>query len=417
MIKRKKSGLLRRILRFIGFFVIGLILTINLFILLSGRFYLYKGIANTYLIGKTAPGIYDEDVFYNSKIEKSDEPHKWQVSSNYNSYNLSKEDLNYFKELDTKAFLVFHKGEIVLEKYWGEHDTNTVSNAFSAAKTVVALLIGIALEEGKIKSLDEPVANYLPEFKTNGREVVTIRHLLWMSSGLDWEESGRNPLSDNAESYYGTDLRGMIARQKLIEKPGVRFNYQSGNSQILAFVLEKATGQDLSLYCQEKLWKPLGAESDALWNLDKENGDEKAFCCLYATARDYGKIGSLFLNNGRMGDKQIIDSAYIASMSENPNLQTFESVPNLRYGLHVWTYLDPAGKSVYCRGILGQYIIAIPSEEIVIVRLGVKRAGNYTYPEKEKNNKLFKEENRFELGHPLDLKRYIQIAKKSIKHP
>ena len=117
-----------------------------------------------------------------------------------------------------------YKGDsLIYEEYWDQHNKGQVSNSFSVAKTLVALLIGIAVDEGKIKSLDEPVANYIKEFKEGGREKITIRQLLQMSSGLDWEESGKNPLSDNAESYYGTDLYGLVTRQRIITNPGSEF--------------------------------------------------------------------------------------------------------------------------------------------------------------------------------------------------
>ena len=141
------------------------------------------------------------------------------------------------------------------------------------------MLIGIATEEGLIRSIDESVGNYIPEFKDSELSEITIRHLLLMASGLDWTESGKNPLSNNAESYYGTDLYGLVTRQRKIAKPGKTFIYQSGNSQLLGFIIEKASGKALSEYCSEKLWSQMNMESDAYWSLDKENGAEKAYCC------------------------------------------------------------------------------------------------------------------------------------------
>ncbi len=412
---KKKRGIISRIIRFILFFLLAVILLVNIFILLSGRTYLYKGIANTYLKGKAAPGIYDEEVFYNSTIAKSPNPESWLSAKEYNNYNLSASDENIFNELETTAFLVINNDSVIFEKYWGEHAKGTVSNSFSAAKTVVALLIGIAVNEGKIKSIDEPVGTYLPEYKEQGREVITIRHLLMMASGLDWSESGKNPLSDNAESYYGTDLRGMIRRQKVINAPGKKLNYLSGNSQILAFVLEAATKKSVSKYCEEKLWKPLGMTSDALWNLDKENGDEKAFCCLYATARDFAKIGKLFLNYGKVNGSQLVDSVFIAQMSTNPDIETDEGIANLRYGLHVWTYHNPTQKAIYCRGILGQYIISIPSENVIIVRLGSKRSENFDYETFSKKPNEYQKKYAYLVGHPIDLQDYLKIANKILK--
>ena len=236
-----------------------------------------------------------------------------------------------------------------------------------------------------------------------------------MSSGLDWQESAKNPLSENAESYYGTDLYGLVTRQHVIEKPGIRFEYQSGNSQLLGYVLEKATQMDLSVYAQKKIWAKIGAEHNAFWSLDEDGGDEKAFCCMYATARDFGRLGKLILQKGKWNGKQIISSAYMNEMLTNPSMTTKEKVPNLRYGLHIWTYLGTKNPVYYCRGILGQYIISIPNENLVIIRLGSKRGKDYTIPEKYRGDEKYIENHATKLGHPSDLFEIISLGQKLAK--
>ena len=235
---------LLKVLRAFAFFLLFIFVSLNLFVILSGRTYLYKGIANTYLKGKSGPGIYDLDVFAHSTIQKSKETFEWKKTKE--SKTISEADLAYFKKYETSSYLVIKDDEIIFEKYWGDHDQTTVSNSFSAAKTLVALLIGIAIEEGKIKSMDDLVGNYLPEFNSDGKEIITIRDLLLMSSGLDWQESGKNPLSESAGSYYGKNLYRLATNQKRITEPHQLYNYQSGNSQLLGFVVEKATGMNLS---------------------------------------------------------------------------------------------------------------------------------------------------------------------------
>jgi len=413
MINSTVVRLLKKTFRFIGFLLLAVFITANLFILISGRFYLYKGISYTYLSGKTSPTIYDLNVFENATIKKSKHSQKWKITKKYNSVAISKQNIDLLEKLGTKAVLIFKKDELVFEKYWDGHKKETVSNSFSAAKTVVSLLIGAAYDEGKIKNLDEKVGKYLPDFTVHGKEKITIRHLLMMSSGLDWEESGKNPLSENAESYYGTDLRGLINRQHAIEKPGVRFEYQSGDSQILGYVVEKATGKDLSAYAQEKLWNKIGAENNAFWSLDKLGGDEKSFCCMYATARDYGRLGKLISQRGKWDNQVVISQKYMDEMLSNPKMSTKEGVPNLRYGLHIWTYLgDPKSPVYYCRGILGQYIISIPDRNLVIVRLGSKRGENYEIPKKFEHNKSYIQKNIAKIGHPVDLFEIIAMGKK-----
>lgn len=387
-----------------------LFITVNLFIVLSGRFYMYKGIANTYLIGETGPTIYDLDIFPYSTVKASLNPIQFPQKE-YNQYQLSSSELDFMKELDTKAFLVIKNDSLVFEQYWEDHTNETVSNSFSVAKTLVAMLVGIAIEEGHIASLDDKVADYIPEFKEGGKEVITIRHLLSMSSGLDWGESGKNPFSDNAESYYGSELRRLVVSQELESEPGIVFKYQSGNSQLLGYILEEATGIDLSEYAESRIWNRVGAEHDAYWSLDKELGDEKAFCCMYATARDYAKLGQLLLNNGCYGSEQIIPAWYYHEMIEPQNLATIDGIPNYRYGLHTWTYLDPNGKVDYCRGINGQYIITIPSENLLIVRLGTAKRPLITIPDNKQNDSDFIEENKHKVGHSSGLFEYIALGK------
>ncbi len=394
-------------LKRIGWFVLILFLSVNIFILLSGRFYLYKGIYYTYLQGETSPTIYDLNKFYNATVKAPAKSEPWDFKLLKNEV-LDKDDLKYMETWRTSSFLVVKNNQVIYEHYWDEHHPETVSNSFSAAKTVVSILIGIAHEEGAIKSLDEPVYKYIPEFTGKGKEKITIRHLLAMASGLDWTESGKNPLSENAESYYGWDLRGLVTRQHVERAPGQEFIYQSGNSQLLAFILEKATGKDLSQYASEKLWQPIGAESDAFWSLDKKSGDEKAFCCLYSTTRDFARIGKVLANHGKWKDKQVIPTSYFEEMVKNPVMTTEEGVPNTRYGLHIWTYVSNGHPVYYCRGIKGQYIIAIPDEQLIVVRTGHKRAPDTDPKILEKANT---KANQEKIGHPSDLFEYIRMGR------
>lgn len=396
--------------KYLMILIVGLIITVNAFILLSGRFYIYKGMVNTYFVGRKGPSIYDKDIFASSTIHAGNAI-PTITSDELNTQKIPSDFRNYLEELDTRAFLVFEGDSLLYEEYWDKHDLNTVSNSFSIAKTVVALLIGIAADEGKIKSLDESIANYIPEFKDTDKEKVTIRNLLSMSSGLSWSESGANPLSDNAESYYGWDLRGQVTRQTLIDEPGKVFRYQSGNSQLLGYIVESATGQDLSKYAEEKIWKRIGVQHDAYWSLDDDNGDEKAFCCVYATARDFARIGQLLLNRGKFNGEQIIPEWYYAEMIRPANLVTQDGRRNQQYGLHIWTYFGMTNPAYYCRGILGQYIIAIPEENLLIIRLGEKRADVFQIPDHMRSDEQYMEENAKNEGHTLDLFQYISLGK------
>lgn len=410
--KNRVLSLFMKAFKLFAYTLLALFVLVNLFILLSGRTYLYKGIMSTYLSGKTGPTIYDLNKFAYRTLEKGKSVDLWNKSSDYNSQKEPENFEKYNQETESKAFLVFKGDDIVFEKYWDNHTDKTVSNSFSAAKTVVALLVGIAIEEGKIKSLDDPIGNYLPEFKEGDKSIITVRNLLNMSSGLDWTESGKNPLSNNAESYYGTDLYGLVTRQNLIRKPGKDFIYQSGNSQLLGFIIQKATGMSVSDYCSEKIWSKIGMEANAFWSLDKEGGDEKAFCCLYATARDFGRIGKLIMRRGKFGSEQIIPEWYIREMEILPaKMGSEEGVANHQYGLHIWLYEGYKSPVQYCRGIKGQYMISIPDEDLVIVRLGSIRLKDFEVP---KDKKMIESELPF-IGHPTDLPDYINFAEKIIE--
>lgn len=402
---------IQKVLKYSLFFLVALFITINLFIVLSGRFYMYKGIAHTYLIGKTGPTIYDLDVSPYATIHSADVPSKSIKNEAFNQFELPEKYRDLIADLETKAFLVLKNDTLIYEKYWGGHTAETVSNSFSVVKTLVAILIGVAIEDGDIKSIDDPVSLYLPEFINKEKEQLTIRHLLEMASGLDWEESAKNPFSDNAESYYGSELRRLVLGQSMKSTPGKVFKYQSGNSQLLGYILESATGVDLSEYAEDKVWSKMGAEHDAYWSLDKTLGDEKAFCCMYATARDYAKLGKLILNKGRLNDEQIIPSWYFSEMVTPQQLTTREGIPNYRYGLHTWTYLDPEGKVNYCRGVNGQYVITIPSENIVIVRLGSKKKSLVTIPKNKLHDADYIEKVKFKVGHSSGLFEYISLGK------
>ncbi len=396
-----------KLARILGLTFLFILLIGNLFILLTGRYYLYSAISKTYLRGESGPGIYDLDLFAKTTIKVNADHFNWSNHPRKNSYNWKIGELDYHKNWGTTAFLVIHKDSILLEKYWGEHNEKTVSNSFSAAKTIIALLIGIAIDEGYIKNMDEPVGNYIPEFKNLGRQKVTIRHLLQMASGLDWEESGSNPISEAAEGYFTSDLHALVTRQLVVNEPGKRFKYQSGNSQLLGIIIANATKMSLSNYMETRLWKPIGASSSAYWSTDQENGIEKSFCCFYATARDYALLGRLMLNKGKWGNKQLISTNFMKELITTPMLQMDEGTPNQRYGLHTWVYLNQGNPVYYFRGYRGQYILTVPKDELIIVRLGMKREKDFKLPEIKLSDAKFPNQQQEKIGHSPDVFNYI----------
>lgn len=275
---------------------------------------------------------------------------------------------DYLARTKTVAFLIIRNDTIQYEKYFNKYEEKSIVASFSMAKSVVSMLIGIAIDEGRIQSVDEPVTNYIPELKANGFNAVTIKHLLQMTSGLNFNESYTNPFGHAATFYYGTNLRKAIDKLKLKDQPGEKFNYTSGTTQILGLVLERALeNQTISAYLEEKIWKPLGMEYDATWSLDrKKDGLEKTFCCLNARARDFAKLGRLYLHNGNWNGTQIISEQWVAESTKIDSAQ--HSSPYYQY--QWWLTKDAA--QFYATGILGQYIFVDPHKNLIIVRLGEK---------------------------------------------
>lgn len=370
-----------------------LFVLLNILILISGKTYLYKGFANTYLKGRTTASIYEYKIFNNSTVEAG-RSRKWPAGKDYNTKKIPSEHLTYINTLNTVAYLIIKDDSIRYEEYWNAGSDTSHTNSFSMAKTIVSILVGIAIEEKKIKNIDQPVGDFIPEYKEGSKSKITIRHLLTMSSGINFDESYTNPIGFAAEAYFGNDLHKLIFKYDALEVPGKYFEYLSGNTQLLGFVLTQATGMSLSEYASEKLWKAVEAQHDAYWSLDRENGVEKAYCCFNSNARDFARIGKLYLDSGRWNGKQVVPEKYVLeSIQPAPTIEKDDHSKNNRYGYSWWLLPDYKGHSVfYARGILGQYIIMIPDFRMIIVRLGEKR-------ELSSIN-----------GHPADVYRYITIA-------
>lgn len=346
----------------------------NVLILVFGKSYLYKGIANTYLKGRTTVSIDDYPIFEN-RVIKAGETKDWALGKDYNKSKVPSRYVTDMERMNTIAYLIIKDDSIRHEEYWDGYSDTSHTSAFSMAKTFVSILVGIAIDEGKIKSVDEPVGDFIPEYKQGNKSKITIRHLLTMSSGINFTEDYKNPFGFPAEAYYGTDLRKLIFKYDAADEPGKYFEYLSGNTELLSFVLNKATGMHLSDYASEKLWKPLEAHHDAYWSLDHKDGDEKAYCCFNSNARDFARIGKLYLDTGRWNGKQVVPEKYVLeSVQPAPDIDKDLNAKNNRYGFSWW--LAPAYKGhdiFYARGILGQYIIAIPDLKMIVVRLGGKR--------------------------------------------
>lgn len=335
--------------------------------------YIYKALIYQH------PNIDDLHLFPYRKIDAPQQKWDWKLAKDYNKKPLTPTLDKLLKDYRAAAFLVIKNDSIKYEKYWDGYADTTHSNSFSVAKSIISLLTGIAIEEGKIKSIDQPVSDFLPDFKEGDKAKITVRHLLTMSSGLDFMESYSSPFNYTTESYYGTDLRKMIGKLKVIEEPGSVYRYKSGDTQIMQMVLKAATGKEISEYASEKLWKKIGASADAYWSLDKKGGDEKAYCCIYSTARDLARIGELYLHKGNFQGQQIISPGWVDSSVAAHDLEGDDGKQYPIYGYSWWLMKRKGNNIFYASGLHGQYIICIPEKHIIIIRLGHDRPSARVY--------------------------------------
>jgi len=326
------------------------------------------------------PSIDDLELFA-ARTVKAGNPTPWPVAPEAASNNLPEHHLPNFERYQTIAFVVVKDNAIFFEQYWDGYNDNSLTNTFSMAKSVVAMLTGCALDDGHIKSLDQPVRDFVPEYPASDSFTpLTLRHLLTMSAGIDHDESYASLFSKTTEAYYGKNLITSAINMPQTKKPGEEFDYQSGATLLLSIAISRAVGKPLADYFSEKIWIPIGAEHDAFWSLDHTGGLEKAYCCIYSNARDYARLGQLLNNKGQWNGKQIIGEQFIKEMvTPNPLLtQYFDGQPNKVYGYQLWLTNFRGYEVQALRGILGQYILAVPGLNAVIVRLGKKADNQYT---------------------------------------
>ena len=282
------------------------------------------------------------------------------------------------------SLIVSHKGVIQLERYWKGEGADQVVYSFSMHKSIVALLLGIAIDEGLIGSIDDPLAKYLPEWQGDPRERITLRHALQMNSGFEPMSFPVNPFSKHVKRQIGTNLAATALSFRLQDEPGSVFSYNGVNPTLLVMVLEQATGRRYADYLSEKLWQPLGNEDASVW-LDRPGGLARGATSLYAKPMDWLRIGEMLLNKGRTNGRQVIPEDWLAAL-------TTPSPTNPRYGLLTWIGTDyveqrtleafegfaavaetpfDAGDIIYFDGLGGQRVYVIPSAQLVIVRTGV----------------------------------------------
>ena len=357
-------NILKRTLKWGLLTIIGLIAILYI----TDTDYLLKAVRTIYAKGYTTAFLEDYKEFDNVKIE-NDVPQPWPKHKDYNSVSETERLQKYNEAYGAIAYVIIKNDSIWFENYYDGFDENSKTNSFSMAKSYVSGLMGKAIEEGYIKSLDQPVSDFFPEFSEGLAAKMTVGDLSSMASGTNWDEKYYSPLSITSRAYFDDDLEKVILGLKVVNEPGQAYKYSSGDTQLLAMVIEKATGKKLYDYLTESFWKPLGSENETLWQVDsKEHDLVKAYCCIASNAKDFARFGKLYKDHGKWKGEQLLDSAFVAK-SITPR---FAESPQYGYGF--WMQ-KRNGKSFFMmRGHLGQYVIVEPEDNIIIVRLGHQKS-------------------------------------------
>lgn len=280
---------------------------------------------------------------------------------------------DFVDQSKTVAFLIIRNDTLLYERYDKGFSASEIANLFSVTKAFITTLVGIAIEEGYLEGPDEHITDFFPELGGKAYfDDLKIRHLLRHTSGVKFKGGKYNPFSDNARYYYGRNLRKLVMNAEFYCRPGKEIHYSSFNCQLLALILEKATGCSLSSYLEEKIWKKIGMQYDATWSTDRK-GDgciEKAFSCLNCIAIDLAKLGRLYLHGGIWEGEVVLPASYTAEAVKRDT--TCGSSWCYQYNFRRGPYKY---QSYFSRGLYGQLLYVYPEKDVIIVRLGKSDLG------------------------------------------
>lgn len=280
---------------------------------------------------------------------------------------------DFVKRYRTEAFLIIRNDTMLFENYPGGRSAADPVTTFSLSKAILTTLVGVAVQDGYVRDVRQPVTDFVPEF--SHLPGVTLLDLMQHVSGIEFNHKTVSLRNDQARFYYSKNLRKLLKNRDLDSPPGTVFDYHSANTQLLALALERATGRGISQYLQEKIWQPLGMAAPAAWSLDRlpqtagnsgKAATERAFCCLQARAVDFAKIGRLWLQNGEWDGRQIFPKDWLSSIFEMP----CPLAGNYRCGFSV-----QADGSFFASGLYGQFILVHPEKRLLLVRFGEHRRG------------------------------------------
>ncbi|MDA8815729.1 beta-lactamase family protein [Gammaproteobacteria bacterium] len=300
---------------------------------------------------------------------------------------LLSEELEHYK---TDGLIVLHNGNLLYENYWNNNSATSKHIAFSVTKSFVSALVGIALDEGLIDNIEDPITKYLSDFKGTGYEGVRIKDILQMSSGVDFNEDYADPKSDinrfGRATARGSSFRDFAKSLERGREPGTYHHYVSIDTQVLGFLLAEVTGMPLKEYLYKKIWNKIGMEDDAFFIVDN-NGVEMALGGLNATLRDYAKFGELYLNRGMWNGEQVVPASWVdaSHTTDGPHLKPGESELSSSpwgYGLQWWVPGFP-DTDYTASGVYNQYIYIDPLTNVVIA----KTSSNHRYTSEKEYSK------------------------------
>lgn len=273
----------------------------------------------------------------------------------------------YMNGQRSAALIIVHDGRVRLERYGLDFDADGRWTSFSVAKSFTSTLVGAAVKDGHIKSLDDKVTDYIPQMKGSPYEEVSVRQLLTMTSGVRWNEKYDDPNSDvalflNHKPEKGEDA--LVSYMSKLERdvpPGTRWHYSTGETNLIGILVNQATKRPLAQYLSEKIWEPVGMASEATWTLNS-TGNEISGCCIQAATRDFAQFGHFVMEGAVVDGQSIVPDGWFPEATTN-QAEVAEVIPGLGYGYQWWTY--PNGEFA-ARGIFGQGIFIDPSRKLVI---------------------------------------------------
>jgi CubicO group peptidase (beta-lactamase class C family) len=354
--------------------LLALVVVLVAYVQFGGHRYFWTALKYTYLQGHNTAHI-DDSVNFEQAAIAAGTPTPWPRDDRAARSAIAPDLLRMLQEERSAAFLVIHQGRLLHETYFAPYTASSRSNSFSMSKTVVTMLAGAAVADGILPGFDMPLYTYLPEYASDPRGAkATLAQLSAMSSGHEWTEHYYLPLNPTTRLYFGGDVTGTVLAQGFERDPGTAFEYSSASTQVLALALHRALRAHrreltLSGYLSTRFWQPMGMEGDASWSLDRPRADggmEMAYCCIHSSARNFARFGQLLLQEGRWGERQLLPAEFVQRITR-PN--GFVS----HYGHSLW--MDPTHSApfYFFQGHLGQYVIVVPSAQLVLVRLGQVR--------------------------------------------